>query len=86
MALDLSSPFKMVSWASAHADCPMRYAITSRDEMVLVFGSGHDEFEFALQKDALRMLVQLGTEALAEMDNYTDKQLGGLVTAGTSTA
>jgi hypothetical protein len=86
VALDLSSPFKMVSWASAHADCPMRYTINSRDEMVLIFGSGQDEFEFALQKSALRTLVQLGTDALTEMDTYTDEQLGGLVTAGRSTA
>lgn len=86
MALDLFSPLKVVSWASAHADCPMRYKITSRNEMVLVFGSGQDEFEFALDRGALRTLVQLGTEAQTEMDAYADKRSGGLVTAGKSTA
>lgn len=79
MALDLFSPLKVVSWASAHADCPMRYKITSPDEMVLVFGSGQDEFEFSLDKGALRTLVQLGTDALSDMDT-------GLVTSGKSTA
>lgn len=82
MALDLFSPLKVVSWASAHADCPMRYTITSSDEMVLVFGSGQEEFEFALDKGALRTLVELGAEALTRMD--TDER--DLVTAGKSTA
>jgi hypothetical protein len=86
VALDLFSPLKVVSWASAHADCPMRYKITSRDEMVLVFGSGQDEFEFALDRGALRALVQLGTEALTEMAAYTDERSGGLVAAGKNTA
>jgi hypothetical protein len=84
VALDLSSPLKVVSWASAHADCPMRYTINSRDEMVLVFGSGQYEFEFALDKGALRTLVQLGTKALTDMDADTDER--ALVTASKSTA
>lgn len=62
----------------------MRYTINSRDEMVLVFGSGQDEFEFALDKGALRTLVELGTQALADMDAETDER--DLVTAGNSTA
>jgi hypothetical protein len=86
VALDLFSPLKVVSWASAHADCPMRYKITTRDEMVLVFGSGQDEFEFALDMGALRTLVQLGTKALTEMDAYADERMDGLVTAGKNPA
>lgn len=86
MALDLFSPLKVVSWASAHAGCPMRYTVTSGNEMVLVFGSGRDEFEFALDKGALRTLVQLGAEALTEMDAYTDERSAGLMAAGKSTA
>jgi hypothetical protein len=85
VALDLFSPLKVVSWASAHDGCPMRYTVTSRNEMVLVFGSGRDEFEFALDKGALRTLVQLGAEALTEMDADTDERSAGLVTAGKST-
>jgi hypothetical protein len=48
VALDLFSPLKVVSWASAHADCPMRYKINSPKDMVIVFGNGTNEFEFAL--------------------------------------
>jgi hypothetical protein len=69
VALDLFSPLKVVSWASAHADCPMRYTINSTNEVVIVFGSGQHEFEFSLDAGALRSLVQLGTEALDKMDS-----------------
>lgn len=70
MSLDLYSPLKVVSWASAHAHCPMRYTINSAEEMVLVLGSGQTEFELAMARGALRVLVELGTEALAKMDGY----------------
>lgn len=82
MALDLFSPLKVVSWASAHADCPMRYKITNCGEMVIIFGSGANEFELSLDAGALRALVQLGNEALDKMDGYAEERLGGLVTAG----
>jgi hypothetical protein len=82
VALDLFSPLKVVSWASAHANCPMRYTIANVDEMVIIFGSDQHEFEFSLDKSALRTLVQLGTEALAEMSTRTEDRLGEFLTAG----
>lgn len=81
MAPDLFSPLKVVSWASAHADCPIRYTINSPKEMVIVFGSGTNEFEFSLDTGALRTLVRLGTEALAEMDAPAENQPGELMPA-----
>lgn len=86
MPLDLFSPLKVVSWASAHADCPMRYTINSADEMVIVFGRGPVEFEFSLDVGALRTLAGLATEALDKMDTYAKERLGRsasqLVTVG----
>lgn len=79
MALDLFSPLKVVSWASAHADCPMRYKITHPNELVITFGSGTNEFELALDAGALRRLVQLGAEALEKLDTAADERLGELV-------
>lgn len=67
MALDLSSPLKVVSWASVHADCPMRYRISGAGEMVIIFGSGPDEFELSLEAGALHSLSQLAAEASADM-------------------
>lgn len=76
MALDLFSPLKVVSWASASADCPMRYKITNSDELVIIFGSGTNEFELALDDGALRALVELSAEALAEIDADVEEQPG----------
>jgi hypothetical protein len=59
---------KVVSWASVREHCPMRHSVTSSNEMVFVFGSGRDEFEFAFEVGALRKLVKLGVEVLTEMD------------------
>jgi len=67
MALDLSSPLKVASWASAHANCPMRYTITGTGEMVIIFGSGSNEFELSLEAGALQTLARLANEALADM-------------------
>jgi hypothetical protein len=71
--LDLYSPLKVVSWASAHADCPMRYTISGADDMVITFGNSPTEFEFSLDAGALRALVRLGTEALAAMGTYEEE-------------
>src|SRR5262245_37936837 len=70
VALDLFSPLKVVSWASVHADCPMRYEITNPSELVIIFGSDQNEFELSLDGGALRTLVQLSTKALDKMDTY----------------
>jgi hypothetical protein len=82
MALDLFSPLRVTSWASAHAGCPMRYKVNSADEMVVIFGSGSDEFEFSFEVGALRKLVQLGSEALDKMDASADESPVELVTVG----
>ena len=80
VALDLFSPLKVVSWASAHADCPMRYKINNPTDVVIVFGSGTNEFEFSFDTGALRALMQLGSEALEKMDTSAEDRLGELVT------
>jgi hypothetical protein len=74
--LDLYSPLKVVSWASAHANCPMRYTISSAEEMVITFGASPTEFEFSLDAGALHALVRLGTKALDEMSAYDERAAG----------
>jgi hypothetical protein len=75
MALDLSSPLKVVSWASINADCPMRYTTTGSDEVVIIFGRASDEFELALEADALRTLAQLATDAVTAMSAVAEDTL-----------
>lgn len=82
VALDLSSPLKVVSWASAHADCPMRYTTTSTGEVVIIFGRGSTEFELSLDGGALRTLARLTAEALVKVDTDADERRGELVTTG----
>lgn len=82
VALDLHSPLKIVSWASAHADCPMRYQLSGTGELIIVFGSGQTEFELALDGDALRTLAQLTTEAMAELNASAAEQPTELIPAG----
>lgn len=82
MALDLFSPLKVVSWASAHANCPMRYKINNSDEMVIIFGSGQHEFEFSFDDGAFRALVRLAAEALAEMQARAETESRALTAAG----
>jgi hypothetical protein len=47
MTLNLSSPLKVVSWASVHPDCPIRYTTTGSGKMTIIFGSGFEEFELS---------------------------------------
>jgi hypothetical protein len=81
MAIDLFSPLKVVSWASAHANCPMRAIINSSDEMVIVFGPKDTEFEFAFDVDALRELLRLGADTLAKMDALADEANSSVLVA-----
>ena len=82
MALDLHSPLKVVSWASAHADCPMRYQLSGTGELVIIFGRDATEFELALDTGALRTLALLTAEALAKLDASAAEQSVELVPAG----
>lgn len=66
-------PLKVVSWASVKGHCPIRYSVSSDDEMVFIFGSGNDEFEFAFDKRALHNLLEAGVEAATTMTAYTDQ-------------
>jgi hypothetical protein len=61
-------PLKVVSWASANEQCPMKVIANGSDEVTFIFGSGRNEFEFAFDAGALRNLVKLGAEALREME------------------
>ena len=60
--------FKVTSWASARAGCPMQHRVDSGDEVEFTFGSGRESFDFIFDADALRKFMSLAAEALAEMD------------------
>jgi hypothetical protein len=61
-------PFKHTSWAMTREGCPIQYSVTGSDEVLFVFGSGRDSFEFAFDAGALRTLLRLGPQALDEIE------------------
>ncbi|WP_405136781.1 hypothetical protein [Nocardia sp. NBC_01388] len=65
-------PLKVGTWAMVDGRCPMRSIVNDNDDVTLVFGTGSDEFEFALDAAALQKLLALGTRALAEMNTRSD--------------
>lgn len=46
----------------------MSYRVDGSDQASLTLGTGVDAFDFSADAAALRSFVQLGNEALAEMD------------------
>jgi hypothetical protein len=66
--------FNISACASIGAGCPVRCTVSSSNDMVFVFGSGRDEFEFFFQAEALRHFIEQATKALAEMDALADKE------------
>ncbi len=70
----MCEPLKVVSWASANERCPIKHSVTGSDEVVFIFGSGRDAFEFAFDAGALRNLLKLGTEALEAMDARANQE------------
>jgi hypothetical protein len=60
--------FKVTSWASARAGCPMQHRVDGSDEVEFTFGQGSGSFDFIFDAGALRTFIGLAAEALAEMD------------------
>jgi hypothetical protein len=58
----------VMSWANADTNCPIRYVVDGERHLTFVFGGDGEEFEFGLNANALRTLLLIGTEALAELD------------------
>jgi hypothetical protein len=60
----------------------MRYQLSGTGELVIIFGSGSNEFELALDRGALRTLAQLTTDALVQLDASADQPPHELATSG----
>jgi hypothetical protein len=49
--------------------CPVEMNVDNDNQVQVTCGTvGEDAFEFVLQREALRALVELGVDALAEID------------------
>jgi hypothetical protein len=57
--------------------CPVAMSIDNADQVQVTCGTvGVDAFEFVLAREALRAIVELGADALAEMDQLRSRCAG----------
>lgn len=58
------------SYVVVREGCPVAFSVDSPDQVQVTCGRApSDAFEFILQREALRAFVELGVEALREMDD-----------------
>lgn len=56
------------AWIGVRAGCDMTYVINSEDDIDFMLDDGKRRFEFAIETEALRALLDVGSKALAEME------------------
>lgn len=65
------------SYVVIRQGCPVAMSVDSTDQIQITCGTiGVDAFEFVLQREALRAIVELGTDALAEIDELRSRCAG----------
>jgi uncharacterized protein (UPF0548 family) len=59
------------SYVIVREGCPVAISVDGPDQAQITCGTiPTDAFEFVLQREALRAIVELGVDALEEMDGY----------------
>lgn len=72
----LGSTLIVSSYVIVKEGCPVAFCVDSPDQVQVVCGRLPSEaFEFVLQREALRAFVELGVEALAQMDEALTGEL-----------
>jgi hypothetical protein len=61
------------AWVGVRASASMSYCVNTRDDIDLMLDDGARRFEFAIETEALRKLLEVGGRALAELDALADK-------------
>lgn len=56
------------SWIGVRAGCDISYCINTDDDVDLMLSDGARRFEFAIETEGLRRLLDVGSRALAELD------------------
>jgi hypothetical protein len=56
------------SWIGIRASCDMTYCINTNDDLDFMLSDSARKFEFAIETEALRKLVEVGSRALTELD------------------
>jgi len=62
------------SYVVVREGCPVAFSVDSPDQVQVTCGRApSDAFEFILEREALRAFVELGVEALHEMDGAVSR-------------
>lgn len=65
------------SCVEIHEGCPVVMSVDNTNQVQVTCGTvGVDAFEFVLQREALRAFVELGADALAEIDRLRSRCAG----------
>ena len=59
---------KVSSYVIVRNGCPMRFRVNGDDDVEFSFGGQRDPFEFVFRAAALRLFLELGAEALGQME------------------
>lgn len=57
------------AWIGIRANCDMTYCVNTADDVDFMLSDSQRRFELAIETDALRRLLDVGSRALAELDN-----------------
>lgn len=56
------------AWIGIRATCDMTYCVNTADDVDFMLSDGQRRFELAIETEALRRLLDVGSRALAELD------------------
>ena len=62
------------AWSDLTGDCPIRAVVANGNEAAIVYGSGAGIGELDLDYAAMRNLVKVTADALAEMDERAGRE------------
>jgi hypothetical protein len=62
------------SWANVSSGCPMAFEVYGSDGAAVQLGDGRDDFALNFDADSLRQFLQLGGEALRDMDSRHEQE------------
>lgn len=60
------------AWVGVRANASVSYCINTSDDIDFMLDDGARRFEFAIETEALRKLLEVGGRALAELDALAD--------------
>lgn len=65
---DMFENLVVSSWVGIRANCDMTYCINTDDDIDFMLSDGARRFDFAIETQALRQLLEVGSRALTELD------------------